>query len=336
MSDYPVNYPENGFQTGAERPDMAEKGSNTLRRTWRLTLPVIAAPMYLVSGFDLVLAACRAGVIGAFPTINIGGADELALFLERLSTELGDEAGRLAPLCPNLVMRDPRTPDHLRVLAKAPPELVITSVGRPRPAIKALRDHGTFIFADVASLKHVEKALKDGVDGLVLLTAGAGGNSGWLNPFAFVREVRSMFDGPIAVAGGMIDGRAIRAAELLGCDLAYVGTRFVAARESLASPGYRDMMVRSTMDDVITTKAFTGLNTNILRGSILAAGLDPEALDKQTVSAEDAKLAYGAGKGPRRWRDIWSAGHTVSGVRQVMSLQEIVDQLAEEYGAAGS
>ncbi|MBN8848651.1 MULTISPECIES: nitronate monooxygenase [unclassified Sphingomonas] len=299
-----------------------------LRGRWRLALPAIAAPMFLVSGYDLVLAACTAGVVGAFPTVNVGDGDTLRTFLSRLGQAL--EGGKAAPACPNLVMRDPRTPEHLRVLADMSPEILITSVGSPRPAIAALRDRGTFIFADVATLKHAEQAIADGVDGLVLLTAGAGGNSGWLNPFAFVREVRTMFDGPIAIAGGMIDGRAIRAAELLGCDLAYVGTRFIAAAESMASERYRDMLVASSMDDVVTTKAFTGLDANILRPSIVAAGLDPGALE-ESISAQDAKLAYGAGDGPRRWRDIWSAGHTVSGVHKVMPLREIVDQIAEEY-----
>lgn len=299
-----------------------------LMKRWRLKLPVIAAPMYLVSGFDLVLATCSAGVVGAFPAINVGDGDALRDFLARLRASLDSSA---APFCPNLVMRDPRTVDHLRALADDPPELVITSVGSPAPAIDALRDHGTFIFADIASLRHAERAIRDGVDGLVLLTAGAGGNTGWLNPFAFVREVRAMFDGPIVIAGGMIDGAAIRAARVLGCDLAYVGTRFIAASESLASDAYRDMLVRSTMDDVLTTRAFTGLDANMLRPSLIAAGIDPQELDRMVMQPEEARKAYAGGA--RRWRDIWSAGHSVSGVTRITSARDIVDQLETEYTA---
>lgn len=299
-----------------------------LQDRWRLTLPVIAAPMYRVSGVDLVAAACRAGVIGAFPTLNAGDDAGLDRFLKQLAISVGETT---APWCPNLVMRDPRTPGHLAVLAKRPPEMVITSVGPPDLAISALRDKGTLIFADVATLRHAERAIEKGADGLILLTAGAGGNSGWLNPFAFVREVRAMFDGPLVIAGGMIDGRAIRAAELLGCDLAYVGTRFIAARESMASNAYREMLVSSGMDDVITTRAFTGLDTNMLRPSIIAAGLDPDALSDQTLDEESARKVYGAEPGPRRWRDIWSAGHSVSGIKNIATVAEIVERLSWEY-----
>ena len=198
------------------------------------------------------------------------------------------------------------------------PELVITSVGSPAQVIPPLHDHGALVFADVASLRHAERAIAAGADGLVLLTAGAGGQTGWLNPLAFVRAVRTFFDGPIVLAGGICDGHALFAAEALGCDLAYMGTRFIATHESMAPDRYKDMLVASTADDILLTRAFTGLQTNMLRPSIVAAGLDPDNLPERgpiniasdiSIEARDAR--------PARWRDVWSAGHTASGVDAV-------------------
>ncbi|MFK4723961.1 NAD(P)H-dependent flavin oxidoreductase YrpB (nitropropane dioxygenase family) [Bradyrhizobium niftali] len=193
---------------------------------------------------------------------------------------------------------------------------------------------GVFVFAEVATVEHARKALDVGVDGLVLLTAGAGGPTGWLNPFAYTRAIREIFDGPVVLAGGVSDGVALRAAETLGCDLAYMGTRFIAARESLATAEYREMLVSSSIDDIVLTKAFNGLWGSYLRPSIVAAGLDPDRLD-DSISADEAKQRYGSrSKGPRRWTGILSAGHSVSGVRAVQTVAEIVDQTKQEYEEA--
>jgi nitronate monooxygenase len=171
-----------------------------------------------------------------------------------------------------------------------------------------------------------------GADGLVLLTAGAGGQTGWLNPFVFVRAVRQFFDGPVVLAGGISDGHALRAAEALGCDLAYMGTRFIATRESMADSRYKDMLVASSADDVLLTKAFTGLQTNMLRPSIVAAGLDPDALPERGAIDIAKDIDVGARDSrPARWRDIWSAGHSTSGVSSIMSVAELVGQTAIEY-----
>jgi len=300
----------------------------------RLTLPVISAPMLKVSGPDLVVAACRAGVMGAFPTKNARTAEGLDAWLTEIRARLAD-AQDPAPFCPNLIMRDPRLGEHLAVVARHRAELVITSVGSPAPAIAALHDAGSLVLADVASLHHAERAMEAGVDGLILLTAGAGGQTGSLNPFAFVRAVRRMFDGIVVLAGGFSDGHALAAAEVLGCDLAYMGTRFIAASESLASDAYRQMLVGASMDDILLTSSFTGLPANMLRPSIQAAGLDPERLD-ESVSAARARERYGAGvEGPRRWSDIWSAGHSVSGVAAIASAAEIVALTRAEYLQAG-
>ncbi|MCY1220633.1 putative enoyl-[acyl-carrier-protein] reductase II [compost metagenome] len=215
--------------------------------------------------------------------------------------------------------------------------MVIASVGSPEAVIQPLHDIGCLVFADVASIRHAEKALAAGADGLILLTAGAGGQTGWANPFAFVRAVRRMFDGPIVLSGGMSDGAALWAASTLGCDLGMMGTRFIATPESLGADRYKSMLVDSRLDDVLLTQAFTGLDTNMLRPSIVAAGLDPQALQGK-VSPERARELFGEhGKeahGPKRWVDIWSAGHSVSGVDRVLPVAELVDVLAGEYARA--
>jgi len=245
----------------------------------RLRLPLIAAPMFLVSGPALVTAACRAGVIGSFPTANCRTIEEL----DRWLAEIKAEAGGAAPFCPNLIVHrsNPRLADDLAAVLRARPEMVITSVGSPEGVLKPLKDAGCLVLADVASVRHAEKAAAVGVDGLVLLTAGAGGQTGWVNPFAFVRAVRKFWDGIVVMAGGMSDGQAIAAAETLGCDLAYMGTKFIATRESLAKDEYKAMLVKSRLDDVLLTRAFTGLETNMLRPSITAAGLDPDDLPQR-------------------------------------------------------
>ncbi len=308
----------------------------------RLTLPLIAAPMFLVSGPALVKAACRSGVIGSFPTANCRTVEELDRWLADMVDDLkraADETGRVpAPLCPNLIVHrsNTRVPDDLAAVLRHKAEIVITSVGSPEPVLKPLKDAGCLVLADVASVRHAEKAVAAGVDGLVLLTAGAGGQTGWVNPFAFVRAVRTFWDGIVVMAGGMADGQAIAAAETLGCDLAYMGTKFIATRESLAKDAYKEMLVKSRLDDVLLTKAFTGLETNMLRPSIAAAGLDPDNLPVRGAIdiAKDINASERDKPNSKRWKDIWSAGHSVSGVADVPSVAELIRRTADEYAAA--
>ncbi len=308
----------------------------------RLRLPLIAAPMFLVSGPALVKAACRAGVIGSFPTANCRSVEELDGWLADMSDDLAraaQETGRaLPPLCPNLIVHrsNPRVRDDLAAVLRHKAEIVITSVGSPEPVLKPLKDAGCLVLADVASVRHAEKAVAAGVDGLVLLTAGAGGQTGWVNPFAFVRAVRKFWDGIVVMAGGMADGHAVAAAQALGCDLAYMGTKFIATRESLAKDGYKQMLVKSRLDDVLLTRAFTGLETNMLRPSIAAAGLDPDDLPARGAIdiAKDINAAERDRPDAKRWKDIWSAGHSVSGVSDVPSVAELVERTAAEYDAA--
>jgi nitronate monooxygenase len=299
----------------------------------RLRLPVIAAPMLRVSGPDLVKAACAAGVVGAFPTANARTVAELDEWLDDIGAAATTTT---APHAPNLIIRQPRMPRDLEVLVRHRAEVVITSVGSPAEVVGPLHEVGTLVLADVATLRHAHRAVEAGADGLVLLTAGAGGQTGWLNPFAFVRAVRAFFDGPLVLAGGIGDGRALLAARLLGCDLGYMGTSFIATAESMAAPDYKRMLVDSGIDDIVLTKAFTGLPTSMLAPAIRAAGLDPANLDEHVSPAEAAQL-YGGGSpdlGPKRWVDVWSAGHSVSAVREIPTAAELVARTLREYDEA--
>lgn len=304
----------------------------------RLVVPVIAAPMLRISGLELTAAACSAGVIGAFPTANCASLEEFDTWLLRLN-QAAAERPHSAPYCPNLIMRrDPaRVMAEVDLIVRHRTELVITSVGSPASVIPKLHDGGCLVFADVASVHHAERAIEAGADGLVLLTAGAGGHTGWANPFAFVRAVRALFDGPIVLAGGLSDGVALKAATVLGCDLGSMGTRFIATKESLGSEPYKDMLKRSSLDDVLTTRAFTGLPANFLKPSIRQVGLEPDELD-ETVSVQEARQRFGGGSESaviQRWSDLWSAGHSVSGVASTPSVAELVGALSKEFHGKG-
>jgi nitronate monooxygenase len=307
----------------------------------RLQLPLIAAPMFLVSSVELVVASCRSGVIGAFPTANCRTATELDSWLANIRKQLDEHEAatgeRAAPYCPNLIVHksSARLAEDLAIMLKHKPELVITSVGSPASVIGDLHEAGVLVFADVATLKQAHKAAEAGADGLILLTAGAGGHTGWLNPFAFVRAVRAWFDKTLVLAGGISDGYALAAARLLGCDLGYMGTRFIATTQSAASPAYKEMVVASTADDIILSPVFSGQPANILRGSLLNAGLDPLNLPVHGPLniAADFSVA-GHEKKPKAWKEIWSAGHSAAGVQSIVSVEQLVAQTLREYRSA--
>jgi nitronate monooxygenase len=286
--------------------------------------------MFRVSGPELVIAACKAGIVGAFPTVNardIAGLDDWLTRIEAARAP-GD-----APFAVNLIMRRENLHQEIDCLARHRVPLVITSVGAPDAALAPLHAIGCTVYADVAAVRHARKAVAAGVDGLILLTAGAGGQTGWANGMAFTRAVRAFYDGPLVMAGGVSDGQALLAAQALGCDYGYMGTKFIATRESLAVDGYKQMLVDSELDDVLLTRAFTGLETNMLIPSIRAHGLDPKALPAD-MSADGARALYGSGGATRRWRDIWSAGHSTSGVTAVPTVAELVAQTEAEYRRA--
>lgn len=300
----------------------------------RLSLPLISAPMFLVSGPELVIEACKSGIIGSFPTANCRTTADLDQWLERIARETTGHA----PYCPNLIVHksNPRVEEDLELVIKHKAEIVIASVGSPERIIEPLHNAGCLVLADIASMRHAEKAIASGVDGLVLLTAGAGGQTGWANPFAFARAVRQIYDGIIVMAGGISDGVALHAAEQLGCDLSYMGTKFIATRESMAVDRYKQMLVDCRLDDVKLSKAFTGLESNTLKPSIIAAGLDPDNLPVRGALdiSKDINAAEREKPTAKRWKDIWSAGHSVSGVTDIPSVAELIARTRAEYEAA--
>ena len=312
---------------------MSEK-FNKLRS--RLRLPVMVAPMLRISVPALVAASCSSGVIGSFPTVNARTSDQLDRWLNEIKDGISAAGAYDAPYCANILARsDPeKLQQDLQILIRHKVEIVLVSTGAPEKYVRPLQEIGCFVIADVASIRHAEKALAQGVDGLALLTAGAGGQTGWANGLAFVRAIRGFYDGPLFLAGGVSDGHALWAAQTLGCELGLMGTRFIGTEECDASDGYKAMLVDSTIDDVALTRGISGIDANFLRPSIIACGLDPQEL-AAPVSPERARemfSSYADGmRGPKRWVDLWSAGHTVSGVRAVQSVADVVDQLATEY-----
>lgn len=299
-----------------------------LRRN--LALPAIAAPMFLVSGPELVIAACRAGVIGSFPTPNARTSADLEQWLDTIVAALADDP-TAAPWAANLVVHpsNERLPADLEAVVRRRAPLVVTALGSPARVIEAVHSYGGLVFADVNSVGFARKAAAAGVDGLVLVAAGAGGHTGMTAGFAFVEEVRQFWDGPIVLGGAISTGRAIRAAEVLGADLAYLGTSLIAAEESMAAPGYKEMVVAAGAEDIVPSKGITGVTANWLRQSLIDAGYDPARMpeDKQPNFAnaqDDAKA----------WKNVWSAGQGVGAVRSAESLAQIVARLKTEYAAA--
>jgi nitronate monooxygenase len=300
----------------------------------RLTLPAIAAPMFIVSGPELVIAACKAGIIGAFPTINARPADMLDTWLARITTELAEAEratpGKVAPWAANLIVHSTSNrfaEDFERVL-RFRPQIVITALGSPARVVDGVHGYGGLVFADVNSVPYARKAVDAGADGLVLICAGAGGHTGAINPFAFVAAVREFFAGPLIVSGGIVTGSAIRAVEALGADFAYLGTRFIPTPESRAPEGYREMLVTATEEDILLSTYFTGVAGNYLKPSIVAAGLDPDALQPST-SRDFSSRHEG-----RAWKDIWSAGHGVRHIHAIAPVADVVRDLKVDYDIA--
>lgn len=303
--------------------------------TQHTVLPVIAAPMFLVSGPELVLAACRAGIIGSFPTANARTPAILDQWMQQIKDALAEmpesPTQPVAPWAANLVVHrtNARLAEDLALVLRHQPPIVITALGSPAHVVGAIHDYGGLVLADVNSVAYARKAAATGVDGLILVSAGAGGHTGMLAGFAFVEAVREFWDGPLVLAGAIATGRAIRAAQVLGADLVYLGTRFIATHESLAQPEFRQMLVEATAEDIILTNAFTGIPANMLRPSIRRMGLDPDRLKpKRSIDFTDPQASTKA------WKDIWSAGQAVGSTRAVQSLAEVVTELRHDYAAA--
>lgn len=294
----------------------------------RLSLPLVAAPMFLISGPELVLAACRSGVVGSFPTPNARTVADLDQWMDRITTGLTDKN---APWAANVVVHrsNARLDEDLDLVMRYKAPLVITALGSPRAIVERVHDYGGLVFADVNSVPFARKAVEAGVDGLVLVASGAGGHTGNMTGFSFVPAVREFFDGPVILGGGITDGAGIRAAEVLGADLAYMGTRFIACEESLAAPEYRDMLVNSTVEDLILTRAITGVAANWLKPSIARAGYDLDAMEKNPdVDFTDPQ------SGAKRWAHVWSAGHGVGLIDRTEPVASLVARLKAEYEEA--
>lgn len=296
----------------------------------RMRLPVVAAPMFLVSGPDLVIAACKAGVIGSFPAPNCRTSDELRTWLEAISSAVRDDPDA-APWALNLVTHstNARLAEDLTLVEQFQPPIVITALGSPKPVIETVHGYGGIVLADVVDLKLAQKAAAAGADGLVCVSAGAGGHTGHLSPFAFVAAVRDFFDGLVCVGGGITTGAGVLGAVAAGADLVYVGTRFLASTESQAVAPYKQMVVDHTVDDLIVSDAVTGTAASWLRPSLVAAGIDLTA-DGTKERNYDAT----GGANIKRWKDTWAAGQGLTTIRDVAPAAAIVDRLVEEFDQA--
>lgn len=302
-----------------------------------LRLPMVVAPMFLVSGPEMVIEASRSGVIGSFPTQNCRTSEELEGWLSGICEALEShstsavpgEQHKTPPWSVNLITHrtNSRMAADLALIEQYKPPLVITALGSPKPVIEAVHGYGGVVFADVTSLTLARKAAEAGVDGLVCVSAGAGGHTGPYSPFAFVAAVREFFDGWIAVSGGIGNGQALYGAIAAGADLAYLGTRFLSAAESMAQTAYKRMVIECGLDDLVVSAAVSGASASWLRPSLINAGIDLDHAQAANFDAASDAVA-------RRWRDIWAAGQSLTGVRSQEPLHEIVNQLQQEWGEA--
>jgi len=302
----------------------------------RLRLPVIGAPLFIISNLELVLAQCKAGIVGSFPALNARPPELLDQWLTRITAELAacraaDPQATVAPFAVNQIVHssNDRLQHDMDLCVRHKVPIIITSLRAPDAVVEAAHGYGGLVFHDVTTIKHARRALAAGVDGLILVCAGAGGHAGRLSPFALVPEVRAFYDGTIILSGSIAGGGAILAAQAIGADLAYIGTRFIASAEANAVEAYKQMIVTSRGEDIVYSNLFTGVHGNYLRGSIVAAGLDPDALPE---SDKDA-MNFGSGRS-KAWRDIWGAGQGVGQIDEVLPAAAIVERLQQEYAAA--
>lgn len=291
-----------------------------------MKLPIIVAPMFLVSTPELVIESCKAGVIGSFPLLNARPIEECEKWLQQIKNALPTETWAVNVACHKKTNK--RYDEDLTLIKKYEPPIVLTSLGHPGEVIDIVHAYGGEVYSDVISVSHAKKCADAGVDGIILVCAGAGGHGGTLNPFAFYHEVRSIFTGKIIIAGGISTGTDILAAQVLGADYVYMGTRFLAATETSANSDYRQMLIDATMDDVLYTNAFSGVYANLLTPSIIKNGIDPKTLSHRDEIDLQHLLDVKA------WRDIWSAGHGVYHVQAIEPVKQIIQTLEKEYEQA--
>ena len=305
-----------------------------------LTLPVIASPMFIASGPALVKAQCKAGIVGSFPALNARPAELLDTWLTEIQQDLeqfrlAHPGAKIGPIAVNQIVHqsNDRLEHDVAVCVKHQVPIIISSLrAPPKEMLDAIHSYGGIVLHDVISIRHAQKALEAGVDGLILVAAGAGGHAGTLSPFALVGEVRKFFNGPIALSGSIATGDAVLAAQAMGADFAYIGSRWLATKESNVDEAYRQAIVDSSAADIVYTNLFTGVHGNYLKGSIIAAGLDPDNLP----AADKSKMNFGSGGGTKAkaWRDIWGAGQGVGLMDEVLSVAEVMEKLKAEYAAA--
>lgn len=305
----------------------------------QMRLPVIGAPMFILSNPALVTAQCRAGIVGSFPALNARPAEMLNDWLDEITETLAaeraaDPTAPIAPFAVNQIVHqsNDRLEHDLGVCVDHRVPLMITSLRPPNDAVAAAHEYGGRVFHDVISVRHAEKAIEAGVDGLIVVCAGAGGHAGMLSPFALVSEIRRFWDGPLIVSGAITRGEHILATQAIGADFAYMGTRFIASEQAAADSAYKQMVADSSAESIVYSNLFTGVHGNYLRGSIENAGLDPDDLPEADKSA----MSFGSGGSnkTKAWKDIWGAGQGVGSIDDVRPVAAIVDQLAAEYDAA--
>jgi nitronate monooxygenase len=291
-----------------------------------LRLPIIAAPMFLVSNLELVQACCHAGIVGSFPAANARTLEDLRSWLTQMQA-FQKTHPNAAPYAVNIILLDKmndRKAEELALAEEFKVPVLITSVGDPTEAVQRAHAWGGKVIHDVVSIRHAQKAAAAKVDGLILVTGGAGGHTGPLNPFAFVSQIREFWRGLLIVGGSISNGQTVRALEVLGADMAYIGTRFIATTESMASDAYKEILLQSEAADVVLSPIFSGVPAHYLKASIALAGLDPNS-----YTAEEVKV-----KNIKAWKDVWSAGHGVGSIHEIISTAALVDRIEAEYRGA--
>ncbi|KWR88969.1 NAD(P)H-dependent flavin oxidoreductase [Cupriavidus sp. IDO] len=302
----------------------------------RLSLPAVCSPLFIISNPDLVIAQCKAGVVGSFPALNARPAPKLEEWLDRITTELAEHDAKhpdrpSAPFAVNQIVHksNDRLEHDLELCVRYKVPIVITSLGARVEVNDAVHSYGGIVLHDVINNAFARKAVEKGADGLVAVAAGAGGHAGTLSPFALLHEIREWFDGPLLLSGAIASGDAILAAQAAGADLAYIGSAFIATEEANAQDGYKQMIVDSSANDVVYSNLFTGVHGNYLRGSIERAGLDPAALPQ----SDPSKMNFGSASA-KAWKDIWGAGQGVGAIKRVVPAAELVRRFVEEYALA--
>ena len=304
-----------------------------------LELPVIGAPLFIVSGPELVIAQCKAGIVGSFPALNARPAEELEKWIVRIKLELDayqkeNPDKKVAPFAVNQICHgsNNRLEHDMQVCVKHEVPIIITSLQASQMVYDATHSYGGTVLHDVTNIRHTQKAISIGADGIIAVCAGAGGHAGRLSPFALIPEIRNFHKGPLLCSGSISTGGSILAAQAMGADLAYIGTRFIATKEANASEGYKKGLVDATGKDIVYSSLFTGVHGNYLKASIEAAGLDPDNLPE----ADKSSMNFGSGgnTGAKAWKDIWGSGQGVGSIHSAPSVQDVVDQMKAEYQAA--